>query len=255
MTVRRGERLSAIDLIKRFAHDAGQLPRPTERFPATSAIAVADYRLALVDHWDKTGSAVEYFVAALDSLIATFPAKEQGRLRFSKPKPIPILRTAAEHGEALARYDGDYYYPEFYAEARFLQQAGREPSAKLRADEHKALIAARDALRNLYRRTDELKIPRPAIYYAIIALDGDRMGARLSHEAMMEAGHRQISAAMATFAQEDVPRIAGNDFPALWVYAGGDDALVLSPAACSLEVAEAPRFRRACGTAAKGHRA
>jgi CRISPR/Cas system-associated protein Cas10 (large subunit of type III CRISPR-Cas system) len=46
---------------------------------------------------------------------------------------------------------------------------------------------------------------------------------------------------MDEFAREDVPRIAGIENPALWVYAGGDDALVLSPISCALGVANALR--------------
>ncbi len=248
--VRRGERLSAIDLVKRFAQDAGQLPRATTRFPSTSAIATADYRLALAQQWDKTGPTITAFVAALDALVAAFPNQEEReQLRFAKnsTEPIASIHKATEGPSQnvlarLARYDGDYFYPEFYTEARLLESAGREPNAKLSETERTAMDAARSALRDLYRCTDELKIPRPGIYYSIIALDGDRMGARLSHPGMSEAVHRRISAAMAAFAQEDVPRIAGADFPAIWVYAGGDDALVLAPAARSLEIAEALRL-------------
>lgn len=250
--VRRGERLSAIDLVKRFAQDAGQLRDDKTRFPSTSSIASADYRLALMEAWDTTdkpgtANAVEAFVDKLETLVAVFPdERDQRRLRFAEESEEPIgkLREKATDKAAvarLARYDGDYFYPDFYTEARFIDQLGRDPGAKLSNAELDAIRDARAALRQLYEATDRLDIPRPALYYAVIALDGDRMGRRLSHSAVTEAHHRAVSGAMARFARDDVPRIADQEFPAQWVYAGGDDALVLSPISCALAVAEALR--------------
>ncbi len=258
--VRRGERLSAIDLIKRFAQDAEQLGDNKTRFPSTSSIACADYRLELMRHWsgklDEEGNllpdtkgteaAVTAFVAALDALIDAFPSKEQDRLRFSDSshEPIPLLQKKAA-GKAtlfqLGRYDGDYYYPDFYSEARFIDQVGREPGAKLTETERKAVRNAKEALRQLYDCTDSLGIPRPALYYAVIALDGDQVGKKLSHADVTQDHHQAVSQAMNTFARQDVPRIAGQQHPALWVYAGGDDALVLSPVSYALAVADTLR--------------
>lgn len=267
--VRRGERLSAIDLIKRFAQDAKQLRDNKTRFPSTSSIACADYRLALMENWEdkevKTGEkragtkqAVTDFVAALDALVDKFPTaprNEQRRLRFAadSEEPIPILKKGAggnEVLERLARYDGDYFYPDFYTEARFIDQLGREPTAKLSDQQIKAIGEAKRALRALHTHTDTLGIPRPALYYAVVALDGDRVGKKLSHEDVTEKHHHAVSRAMNVFARQDVPRIAGQEHPALWVYAGGDDALALSPISCALQVADDLRqaFEATVGT-------
>lgn len=258
--VRRGERLSAIDLIKRFAQDAKQLRDNKTRFPSTSSIACADYRLALMENWEDkdvkpgekragTKQAVTDFIVALNALVDKFPAaprNEQRRLRFAtdSEEPIPILKKRAVGNEALerlARYDGDYFYPDFYTEARFIDQLGREPGAKLTETERKAVRNAKEALSKLYACTDALDIPRPALYYAVIALDGDQVGKKLSHKDVTKDHHQAVSQAMNTFARQDVPRIAGQKHPALWVYAGGDDALVLSPVSCALAVADVLR--------------
>jgi len=261
--VRRGERLSAIDLIKRFAQDAKLLRDDKMRFPSTSSIACADYRLALMRCWDGpkdekgnlkkddegkpipgTKAAVTAFVNALDALVTTFPAqKDQDRLRFadSSHEPIPALRQAAV-GEPvlfqLGRYDGDYFYPDYYTEARFVDQLGRGKGTKLAPKELDAIGEARRALSALYEATDALRIPRPALYYAVIALDGDRVGKKLSHPNVGPDGHRAVSRAMDKFAREDVPAIAGGKEPALWVYAGGDDVLALSPVSRALPLAD-----------------
>lgn len=256
--IRRGERLSAIDLIKRFAQDAGQLPAENTRFPSTSSIACADYRLALMKNWNDregkdgklipgTATALTAFVAALDRLVAAFPTrKEQERLRFadSSHEPVPALQRAAAGNPTLfqlGRYDGDTFYPDFYTEARFIEQLGRERSAKLARAELDAVGEAKKALSTLYEAGDALDIPRPALYYAVIALDGDRIGRRLSHPDMTPDVHRQVSRAMDIFTRVKVPEVAGVTYPAPWIYAGGDDALVLAPVSCALEVADALR--------------
>jgi len=170
--VRRGERLSAIDLIKRFAQDADQLRDDKMRFPSTSSIACADYRLALMRCWldnvgkpdtPGTAAAVTSFVAALDELVAAFPAKEQDRLRFadSSHEPIPVLQEAAAGKPTLfqlGRYDGDYFYPDFYTEARFVDQLGRAKGAKLAQGELDAIKEAKKSLSALYAATDALVI-------------------------------------------------------------------------------------------------
>ncbi len=264
--VRRGERLSAIDLIKRFAQDAGILFDDKTRFPSTSSIACADYRLALMTCWggkaDKpgvpgTGQAVTEFVAALDKLVDAFPGEGQNeRLRFSSSshEPFPTLQKAAANNPTLfqlGRDDGDYFYPDFYTEARFVEQLGRDRGATLTESELAAIGDAKSALLALYAAGDALDIPRPALYYAVIALDGDRIGRKLSGPGATEDHHRSAGRAMDTFARQDVRAVAGHDYPALWVYAGGDDALVLSPISCALAVADGLRqaFARTVGAA------
>lgn len=82
----------------------------------------------------------------------------------------------------------------------------------------------------------------PSTYYAVLMLDGDRMGER-----MRDAGvekRLQISAALGTFAAERVPDVVKEHGGEL-VYAGGDDVLALLSLRGALACAHglAARFR------------
>ncbi len=82
----------------------------------------------------------------------------------------------------------------------------------------------------------------PPIYYAILAMDGDRMGAWLRGEKSSLKGpalHAAISEALANFALHVVPDVVEKHKGVL-VYAGGDDVLALLPTrtvlACAAEL-------------------
>lgn len=71
-------------------------------------------------------------------------------------------------------------------------------------------------------------------YYAVLAMDGDNIGAALTRQnegcgAMVDAAfHRQFSAALAGFAQKKVGAIV-KAYGGELIYAGGDDVLALLP--------------------------
>lgn len=67
----------------------------------------------------------------------------------------------------------------------------------------------------------------PPTYYAILTMDGDKMGDRFRN-AVGASGRRAISAALSDFALNRVPEIVSKNSGTL-VYSGGDDALVLLP--------------------------
>jgi len=87
-------------------------------------------------------------------------------------------------------------------------------------------------------------------YYAILHMDGDQMGDKLSMLERLE-DHRAISQALATFAQTRVPDIVADydrgilnpQSRAVLIYAGGDDVLALLPLrfvlACADEIRKA----------------
>ncbi|MCL5271196.1 MAG: type III-B CRISPR-associated protein Cas10/Cmr2 [bacterium] len=77
---------------------------------------------------------------------------------------------------------------------------------------------------------------RPPAYYAILALDGDRMGERFKNAD--GHNHLAISGTLAGFALERVPLIVENHLGTL-IYAGGDDVLALLPTATALACAKA----------------
>lgn len=80
----------------------------------------------------------------------------------------------------------------------------------------------------------ELKPKNP--YMAVIAMDGDRMGAALKEIATREK-HTEFSQTLARFPEQEVKPLVDHAGGQL-VYAGGDDVLVLVPADAALDLAE-----------------
>ena len=78
-------------------------------------------------------------------------------------------------------------------------------------------------------------------YLAVLALDGDRMGRRVSECKSLE-DHQQFSAALAKFADESVPAIikkhSTEKSQTALIYAGGDDVLALLPVDVALKCAD-----------------
>lgn len=246
--VRRGERLDAIGTIKRFAQEAGQITHPDYRFPSTSSIACADFRYALIapETGSKVEKEVEKFVNALDKLVESFSNREQKRLRFREnSEPIARLYDAAQNNlvaQSLLRYDGDYFYPDFYTTNRFLEAVGREKDNPL-SDSQLALIrGAARSLRHLYEACHQAEILSPSSYFAVLAMDGDHMGRHLSQPIMTQDRHALFSQCLTEFAQQRVPDFVEKEFPGAVVYAGGDDVLALLPISCVLQAAEKLRL-------------
>jgi CRISPR-associated protein Cmr2 len=73
---------------------------------------------------------------------------------------------------------------------------------------------------------------RPPTYYAVLMLDGDRMGDKLRGGGAQR--HRDISRALSSFALDRVPAIVQEHCGTL-IYSGGDDALVLLPTSKALD--------------------
>lgn len=246
--VRRGERLDAIGAIKRFAQEAGQITHPDYRFPSTSSIACADFRYALIAQ--ETGSKVEKevweFVTALDRLVESFSSSEQKRLRFREnSEPIARLHDVVQNNaiaQSLLRYDGDYFYPDFYTTNRFLEAVGREKDNPLSDSQLAFIRSAARSLRHLYEACHQAEIPLPSSYFAVLAMDGDHMGHHLSQPTMTQDRHALFSQRLTEFAQQRVNDIVEKQFPGAVVYAGGDDVLALLPISCVLEAAEELRL-------------
>lgn len=74
-------------------------------------------------------------------------------------------------------------------------------------------------------------------YFAVLHMDGDHMGAKLSALTTPEQ-HRAFSQALAEFASRDVPVIVQKYERAELIYAGGDDVLALLPLRDALRCAD-----------------
>ncbi len=83
---------------------------------------------------------------------------------------------------------------------------------------------------------------KPPIYYAILMLDGDRMGDAFRSRPGREH-RRQISHAISQFARHRVPELVENRHDGTLIYSGGDDVLGVLPTAtalgCALDLAAA----------------
>ncbi len=84
------------------------------------------------------------------------------------------------------------------------------------------------ALRKLLAATDRAGIAPPTPYYAMILMDGDKMGPLVGGVANAEE-HNAISRAVSTFSRIRAPAIVHERYPARLIYAGGDDTFALAP--------------------------
>ncbi len=196
------------------------------QYPSTSDIAAADLRAGIIAHHDELATQLDDYAAALAAVQVTK----------QRVGDIPDLADLAgnlkeKHRKALLQYDGDLLF-------------GQNISAKMLRDDYgievdKPIVANLiDRANKLVRRAREVGVYATSRYYAVVAMDGDRMGAMLRRQ---KDNHRQLSEALAQFAGEDVPRITegegrlgrvvdeGEARLGRVVYAGGEDVLVVFP--------------------------
>lgn len=206
------ERLDAIDTIKRFAHTSTALKQLGVGFPSTSSIATASF----VERLLKEGM-------SLPSLQKWIEAS--GMLERISADTIPYLTKLVdnESKREVVMRDGDCYFAETFTAYRLHKDYGEgEKRAEEIANKGQA------ALRQLLNATATLGIARPTPYYAMIQMDGDKMGTLLSG-VENEIEHTEISKALSGFSRTDVPQIVQNEYPGRLIYAGGDDVFALAP--------------------------
>lgn len=202
------ERLDAIGLAKRFSKDESE----EDFFPSTSSVAALLY----LQNADPTLS--KNFKESLDALAAR-------QLIFQLPNLHKALVGVPEDWQ----HDGIYFYEDRLADEVIARELGKGRE-ELSQAEKAALRVARGHLRELYRAHG-----RPPTYYAVLLLDGDRMGEHLS-QCDDEKQHRDLSERLETFAQA-VYQIVGKD--GCVIYAGGDDVMALVPLKKALPLAQA----------------
>ncbi len=202
------ERLDAIDTVKRFAYSSQRLEGIGGSFPSTSSIATATFVEKLL------GSDTESAVLK-DWIDAT------KRLDTMSPDTIPYLEAKSRpHQRSILNRDGDCYFSETFTPYRLKEDYHRTNDAEAIARE------GQKALRGLYQSVDS----RPTPYYALIQMDGDKMGTLLSG-VEDDKEHTAISAALSDFSRKVVPHLVQERFPGRLIYAGGDDVLALAPLA------------------------
>jgi len=148
---------------------------------------------------------------------------------------IPFLsRIAVGHKQShdILTLDGDCLFPETFHPQRLKKEFGFDDK---RAEEQVRLAnSGPDALAKLFKVTDRLSILRPTPYYAMIQMDGDRMGVLIS--GVQREEHQAINRAMSDFARTHAPDLVEDSYLGRLVYAGGDDVFALVPLARDLPV-------------------
>lgn len=205
------ERLDAIGAVKRFCSIANK------PFPSTSTIASYEFlELARAD-LSKYRSTVEQPRATLSEYRWTVEKLLKGNLYKVRPT------------DCEWPYDGDLLYIDTLTANRLEATYG-----VANPDEVK-LLAAREQLSQIYRKLNCC----PSPYYAVVIMDGDEMGARISKlledpSEPMKA-HSEFSDRLAEFA-DSVPKTIGNEG---WlVYNGGDDVLLFCPLSKAVPLAQ-----------------
>lgn len=217
------ERLSAIALIKRLfplvAEQAiGWRLSECERYPSTPYLAAMPWIKKAVEF--NPEGARQYAAAA-------------ARLPGVKYREIPdrfyyLQKTLSEHPQAreFASMDGNCFFTNALANPRLWQvaESKKSISEKLR----------QQLITNLQHLTGEIGTS-PSPFYALLLMDGDRMGALLKRY-----DSEEVSRALHVFSQR-VPEIIREQNGVL-VYAGGDDVLALLPLDGALKAAVALHF-------------
>ena len=225
------ERLCAVCAAKRF----GGLDIGT--FPSVSHMATAGFKARLLKALDGDTFSTELFSALTrhHSVLKRLELHEVSKELFpylaqELRQVNPMWQTKAQE---LLSYDGDVLFPETFTRRRLKDSYGKEVTEAEAAEGREATEALLKAA-----KAADIILPRP--YYAILMLDGDRMGKQLSAVRDKEE-HKTISQGLARFAAEMVPRIVGQEHPGRVVYAGGDDVLALLPVEHALSAATALR--------------
>jgi CRISPR-associated protein Cmr2 len=223
------ERLDAIDTVKRFAYSSKSLAQRLNRtkidagYPSTSSIATATYVERLI---------AESKNPLLSSAISEW-LQEANKLGEMMPATIPLLSAQAKQytlGAKILECDGDCLFPETFSVGRLKKEFrfGDE-----RKDEREKLAqSGPKALSALLRITDTITPPitRPTPYYAMIQMDGDKMG-KLINGVQSKDEHENISWALSAFSRRYASAIVEDTYPGRLIYAGGDDVFALAPLA------------------------
>jgi CRISPR-associated protein Cmr2 len=230
------ERLCAVCAVKRFyptVRDA--LPwRIAEQYPSTATIATLPWRRAVLEAVAQGDGELAAALEAYLGALAAANSRMGGLLAFGAAAMFPHLAgLVTQDGPAdLLAYDGGLFCPEVVSNPRTELPEGDRP-------------VILDKLEALLEKACRAGIRPPSRFFALVAMDGDRLG-----QLMHVAGARKaaVSAALQGFADhardvvEDVTPGAGGPMLGRVVYAGGDDLLALFPVETALGAAD--RLRR-----------
>lgn len=252
------ERLCAVCLTKRLAPSVlARTYGVDARFPSTSEMAAATFKLRVLE--ESTGR--EGLRRALMAFLEAMPADERLRGLCVPAVSRAAQRLARDSGETnvsrLAEIDGEWLFVETYQSDEALERVGSAKGPML------------EKLRSLLHEAESAGIAPPAPYYAILLMDGDRMGQWVAgthaelptvamslhpdavascRDALGQATLEQkrpqspslqaaLSASLLGFALQVARHVVEERHAGQVVYAGGDDIFVLAPLARVLDLA------------------
>lgn len=234
------ERLDAIGLAKRFFRWKGD----EDIFPSISSVAAASFLREV----KKNETAKALLVSYGQLLEQAESAGLNFKVQFDKALVSPNLPEGWQ-------YDGEWFYEERLYEDYNARELGRQ---RLTDEQIKILRRLQGSLAHLCRVTKS----RPNPYYAILMLDGDKMGEHISRCRHADE-HREVSRRLARFATSaeaasgarspdefSFQKIVEYDHCGCVIYAGGDDVLALLPLDEALAAANA--IQRAYTNGMKG---
>jgi CRISPR-associated protein Cmr2 len=261
--IREGDRLCAICLTKRLAMEAyfeDALDLEHHMFPSTATIAAAPYQAKIIGAY--LGGRLPELEGFVDN-VRTF-LRNRKKWLFYESSSVPKLKALAEDAELgdeqrvvreLLEVGGEWLYEESFNAEKIRREYKVTP-------DDAELSRALQSLRKLQRkfadlnRQDRLKSKAaPSRYYAVIAMDGDKMGEwvrgsrspalkwmfheKLQRRAAEVVGdtlarplgasmHLALSSALKNFARL-ARRIVEECHSGKLIYAGGDDLLAFVP--------------------------
>ncbi|MBN1173563.1 MAG: hypothetical protein JXA67_15440 [Micromonosporaceae bacterium] len=235
----RDEKLSVVNWVKRRAPQSARAPRT----PSTYSIASAPYRAEVLQRLgDPT---VLRCCQALYAQARPLEVREAPVAGLAAPGPaagLAVPGPAAAIGELAAwlrTSAGPWVHPDRWNDLTVAQalaegQADRGQGQARQVDVRKGRQAAHDLSEAMGRL--------PGTHLAVIVQDLDGMG-KFMREDPSPQRHRRVSGLLSTIAREQVA-LARGQVDGVWVhgvpvYAGGDDLLVLAPAASALVLARA----------------
>lgn len=247
LDIRDNERLCTIALIKRLFPRLGKddlaqtigwtpggNPATVGNWPSTTYMAVAPWLLHIAGDENRIADLKQYVQTVHDMVnqnnndyFKKLASEQATRLEMLSP-----LRQVAVAGKMLDSIDGDLLHQHALKNHRtaFLSDlpipdSGEDPEPNKR-------LQLLGELLKLYKKA-ELK---PRSYYALLIMDGDRLGKMLQHE-----NQQVVSRALLAFTGEVQPCVEQLEHSGITIYAGGDDVLALLPLPNALACAVALR--------------
>lgn len=196
---RDSEFLCGVCLVKRMITRLGG-NGGFDRVPSTSMFAVTDF----LDAANAQG-----YAAVLEAFANALPAglEEVGPIAGN---PVPRLSALFPPGAQAPRVEGDWYIKETYQNRDIVNTV---PDA---ANPYKAHVAPLLMQLELHQH--------PGKYFAVLAFDGDSMGAHLE-TILNEQAHQAFSQVVAEFSADSAARIVETEHSGCLAYAGGDEGV------------------------------